>query len=506
MSQLDELRQIIIGDNSAQLTELKQRIENVEQRTKDVAEVLSPAIEKELSSQQSGIVDSLQKPVTLGLKKAIRSEPQEYAEILYPVMAPSIRRAISQAISSMMVTINRTIESATTAQGLSLRYESLRTGIPYAELALRQTLLYRVEHLYLIDQNTGMAMTTLHADNAQSLDSDAVSAMFSAIQSFIHDSFSVDEGSRLTDLKVGDQNVWVVHGASAMLACVIRGEAPVSLRQELYDALDMVRTDFANEIAEYDGDAAKFMGARSILQPLLRSELKQEDSATENKKKDKPVGPILFSLGVLAALTWLVVHWYDSYSRLSTVKHFLDQTPGITANHVIHDDGKIVVQGLKDPDAIIPYQTLNSYGIAESDIRFATVPVRSLEPEMELARFTNEFSLPTGVSLYKKDGKIYLEGDAPYEWLKSNQTRILNLASDKRLNISRLAADEQSVRAAINARYDSVRINSMTSSIKTEHSKMGVVNIELEVSSKEFASLVSSFSGIPWVKIEANIK
>jgi len=506
MSQLDELRHIIVGDNAEQLTELKQRIENVEQRTKDVAEVLSPAIEKEVSSKDSSLIDSLQKPVSLGLKRAIRSEPQEYAEILYPVMAPSIRRAIAQAISSMMMTINRTIESATTVQGLSLRYESIRTGIPYAELALRRTLLYRVEHLYLIHRETGMAMTTLHAEDAQSLASDAVSAMFSAIQSFIQDSFSADEESRLTDLKVGDQNVWVAHGPRAMLACVIRGEAPVSFRQQLYDALDMVRTDFANEIVEYDGDASKFEGARLILQPLLQSELKQEAIPSKKKKTKKPIGPVLFSLAVLACLTWLVIQWYDSHTQLSTVKHFLDKTPGITANHVIRDGGKIVVQGLKDPDAVIPYETLSSYGISGTDIEFATVPVRSLEPDMELARFKKEFSLPDGINLYQKDGRVSIEGDAPYEWLRSNQTRILNLASDRRLDISGLSASVQSVKAIINAKYDSIQIKSLTSSQTKEYPHTEIVNVELDVSAQEFASLVSSFSGAYWVNIEANIK
>lgn len=130
MNQLDELRDIIVGDSAQQLEALVERIENVEKRTKDVAEVLSPAIDQ----QGDKLAESLQKPVSLGLKRAIRSEPKEYAEILYPVMAPSIRRAIAQAISSMLVTINRTIESATTVQGLSLRYQSIRTGIPYAEL------------------------------------------------------------------------------------------------------------------------------------------------------------------------------------------------------------------------------------------------------------------------------------------------------------------------------------------------------------------------------------
>ena len=115
MSQIEELRQIIVGANADELAELKQRIEDVESRTRDVSEVLAPAIS---TSDPKALISSLQEPVSMSLKQAIRLEPKEYAEILYPVMAPSIRRAISQAISSLLITINKTVESATSVKGI----------------------------------------------------------------------------------------------------------------------------------------------------------------------------------------------------------------------------------------------------------------------------------------------------------------------------------------------------------------------------------------------------
>jgi hypothetical protein len=136
LRQIEELRRIIFGANADELAALKQRIEDVESRARDVSEVLAPAIR---NTDTSALVSSLQGPVSLSLKQAIRSEPEEYAEILYPVMAPSIRRAISQAISSLLITINRTVESATSVKGLRTRIQSLRTGVPYGELALRES-------------------------------------------------------------------------------------------------------------------------------------------------------------------------------------------------------------------------------------------------------------------------------------------------------------------------------------------------------------------------------
>jgi hypothetical protein len=105
MSQIDELRRIIVGDNSEQLSELKERVESIDVRTRDVVEVLAPAITQGLESSDD-IIDALAKPVSEGLKRAIRSDTEEYADILYPGITSSIRLAISQAISSLLTTIN----------------------------------------------------------------------------------------------------------------------------------------------------------------------------------------------------------------------------------------------------------------------------------------------------------------------------------------------------------------------------------------------------------------
>lgn len=446
MNQLDELRDIIVGDSAQQLEALVERIENVEKRTKDVAEVLSPAIDQ----QGDKLAESLQKPVSLGLKRAIRSEPKEYAEILYPVMAPSIRRAIAQAISSMLVTINRTIESATTVQGLSLRYQSIRTGIPYAELALRNSVLYRVEHVYLIHRETGLAIEALHAEGIEAPDSDAVSAMFSAIQSFVQDSFSKNESGLLSGFNVGERNVWVANGPQTMLACVIRGDAPESLKTELYNTLDTIRTQYGNSLVDFNGDVSPFDGIDLHLQPLLLSELKEPEPTTHSDgKKPMSMGAAILTALLIFGSLFMLVRWTLGKSDIATVEHFLRDTPGVAATDVYWSDGKLLVEGLKDPDAIIPYETLKTYGIERDSLVLNMIPFRSLEVNMEIQRFRNELDLPPGVELLVQDGEILLKGRAPLIWLNSKGARLQQLAADRRLSVRPLAATHNSVSKAL---------------------------------------------------------
>jgi OOP family OmpA-OmpF porin len=499
MSQIEELRQILIGENSEQLSELRQRVENVEQRTADVAEVLPPAIDAGLK-QSSKLVEALKEPVSRGLKEAIRTEPAAYAEILYPVMAPSIRRAIAQAISSLLVTINRTMESATSVRGISMRIQSIRTGVPYAELALRRSLLFKVEHVYLIDRDSGLLIAEEASPDAQSLDSDAVSAMFSAIQSFVQDSFSQNESARLTDLKVGEHNVWVAHGPKIMLACVIFGDAPESLKTQLYDTLDGIRSNFASEINSYDGDNAPFSGVRRRLLPLLQLQLK-EDVDDYNQSARKPLLPLLLTLLVLGALTYYLI---DRSTTLSTVEHHLRQAPGIAVTDVHWDGDDIVVEGLRDPDAVLPLRTLKAYGIEEQQLRMQTIPFRSLEVAMELQRFKSELDLPPGVHLGSRNNAIFLYGESPIDWLLEHDIRLHQLAADGRLDIASLSASFETVSDILRANFNASALAAVRmSSIAREEATL--VQIGGLMREDHLALLNALFAGNHWVDISTRL-
>lgn len=474
MNQLDELRQIIVGDNSERLNELKDRIEDVEMRTRDVAEVLAPAIDANVKHDDR-LVDALKRPVSEGLKQAIRLEPETYADILYPAIAPSIRAAISQAISSMMATINQTIESATSVDSLRLRLKSWRTGIPYSELLLQQSLLYRVEHLYLIDRESGLLMAEVGSEHGSLLDSDAVSAMFSAIQSFVQDSFSGDQEDRLTEFKVGSHNVWLAHGSQAMLACVVFGNAPESLKNQLYKTLDEVRLKFSAELDGFSGDTSKLEGVVDYLQPMMQVQLRDDI--------EEPRSMSMGSRLVYLALALLLLYWLyagiDKRSKLSAVNYYLDAAPGIVVTKAIWKDDAIVVDGLRDPDASLPVKTLRAYGIDDSNLVLQMTPFRSLEVEMEIRRFRSELDPPSSAQLAIIDGQVALSGEASLSWLLEHDGRLRQLSIDKRLNINSLYANRASVDAYLRSQ--------LGLSLQASHEKVLVI-----------------FSELPWVQISFN--
>lgn len=63
IDQIEELRHLIVGDDSEQLAELKLRVENIDSRTRDVAQVLPPAIQQGLKND-GRLIKSLSEPVS----------------------------------------------------------------------------------------------------------------------------------------------------------------------------------------------------------------------------------------------------------------------------------------------------------------------------------------------------------------------------------------------------------------------------------------------------------
>ena len=61
----------------------------------------------------------------------------------------------------------------------------------------------------------------------------------------------------------------VEQGPQALIAAVVRGEAPDDLLTQLQDTLETIHLQFAGALADFDGDTAPFAAARPLLEECL---------------------------------------------------------------------------------------------------------------------------------------------------------------------------------------------------------------------------------------------
>jgi hypothetical protein len=234
-----ELRSLLLGPAEKQLAEVHERLHDPQRQVEEVSRVLPDAIAVR-TRQDEDLTSALAPTVSAALEYSVRKNPQPLADAIFPIMGPAIRKAIASALSGMAQTFNQTLAHSMSARGLAWRWEAVRTGRPFSEVVLLHTLLFRVEQVFLIHQETGLLLRHVSAANADVQDADMVSGMLTAIQDFVRDSFATRAGEKLETLQVGELNVWIEQGPDAILAGVIRGNAPQQLREVFQETLEKI--------------------------------------------------------------------------------------------------------------------------------------------------------------------------------------------------------------------------------------------------------------------------
>ena len=189
-------------------------------------------------------------------ESSIRSDPTTLVNILYPTIVPAIRKSIGETIDETFQRLNQTLKYSLTWRGLKWRWEAWRTGLPFAEVVLKHTLVYQVEHVFLVHRHTGLLIAHVAAENAVSQDPQLVSSMLVAIQDFVRDSFSGAEHQGLDSVQLGELRLWSEPGPFAALVAVIRGDPPEGLHDAMRNTLSRIHAERHHALENFNGDSA----------------------------------------------------------------------------------------------------------------------------------------------------------------------------------------------------------------------------------------------------------
>jgi len=412
MNDLDQLKQLLFGAEKQALDQIADRVERREVRTADVAEVLSEAIDRSYR-EDAELVESLTQPVGDCLQRAFRDDPQTYGDALYPVMGPAIRKSIMHALRNFTQQINEAVEHSVSPQGLKWRWQASRAGIPFGEYVLQKTMRYRVEQAYLISRENGLLVGHVHHEASRIKDSDAVSAMFTAIQDFVKESFSPDRTGRLESADMGDFTLWAVHGPHALLVCVIRGVPPKRLRADLSAVLERIHFRYGEAIREYRGDTSTVPDVEVELERCLRFEAREE---SEKDRRLVPIWMIVLTVLLLAAAAFLGIRSWTHAQQLKTLDAALNAAPGIHVTDIELDGGDFTVRGLRDPLAASVNDLAASVDIPIERVAAKMQPFQSLQPEIIAARAGQLFDKPDTVQIDVVGTTLVVNGTAPLAW------------------------------------------------------------------------------------------
>jgi len=416
--ELERLRELILGDKVTHIDALYRRVDDPETRTEDVAEVLPGAMHRVIEDPVAR--PKIEQPIVDTIRGAIKHDTESFAEALFPVLGPAIRRAVADALKSLVQRINVAIENSFSAKGLRWRLEAARSGVPFGQIVLRETMLYAVQEVFLIQHQSGLVLASARLDDTLVLDEDAFSGMLSAIQAFIQDSLGIAGSEQLRSAELGDRTLWVINGPGASLACLVIGTPPLEVREQLTDTLETLHAQFGDE---FDWPPERLTDPNTV-ETLLRRALMGE-VAEGGRKSSNRLSRLLWAaagLAVIALLAWSAWHMVQTDRLEKRLTGLFAAQPGYVLTSHEASDGRISLAGLRDPLAETPESILQNTEIDSKLVTLAFRPFQSLETPFVLKRLSASLGGDGGFALDFSDNELTVGGSltaAQYSMLET---------------------------------------------------------------------------------------
>jgi outer membrane protein OmpA-like peptidoglycan-associated protein len=376
------------------------------------------------------LTEAIQPSVETAITTSVRRNPKPLADALFPVIGPAIRKAIAHTLGTMLDSLNRTVEHSVSLKALRWRVVAWRTGRPFAEVVLLNTLIYRVEQVFLIHARTGLLLQHVTAESVQTQDPDMVSGMLTAIRDFARDSFGGRADDTLDTFRVGPLSGLIEHGPHAYIAVIVRGAAPPDLRQTLQQAIEAIHLQQIADLEAFDGDASRFDDARAVLQECLESRYRADETPVSYRNW-------WIGAGLVGAvlLGWFGLRWVEG-RRLDRYLAMLDAQPGLVVVDARREGGRFVVTGLRDPLAADPASLLAGTGLAADAVESRWELYQALDPRLALPRARAILQPPEGVALTLQDDTVIATGEASTAWVREASLLARTLPGIRRVDLT----------------------------------------------------------------------
>jgi len=429
-AQLDELRNLIVGPERKQLADLRERMDSLKPDAEEIGDILPDAVsirEKKDKTLSRAFLPTIEKAI----KISVARDSRFLADTLYPVMGPSIRKAIYEALRQMHQSLNKVLEKSFSWQGLKWRLESLKTGKSFAETVLYHTLVYQVEQVFLIHRETGLVLHHLVAENSASQDADMISSMLTAIQDFVKDSFNLKDGENLQTMHVGDITIWIEQGPHAVLAGAIRGNPPEDLRSVFQEALETIHLEYGAALVSFDGDSSDFKSTKDYLKTCMAQAVKE----TKKRKVSRPW--IMLGAVAVAVILWTFVTMRDN-RRWQQLLEKIDEEAGIVVTSAEKQRGRYYITGMRDPLSADPGVLIQESNINPEKVISRWDYYHSVNDKFLIARVTKALKPPPTVSLRLEDGTLIADGEAFHRWIADSRMLVRSFTTIHRYDESGL--------------------------------------------------------------------
>ncbi|MEO7936944.1 MAG: hypothetical protein ABIR27_11850 [Dokdonella sp.] len=435
MSDLDRLRLLLLDEERTKLALAEQRISELERVNSQLAALLPDLV---TAAPREPMSRALATPVAAALGNAVHENRASIVDALFPVIGPIIRKAIAEALRGLMRDMNTVLEHGFSPRGIRWRIEAWRSGVPFAQIVLKHSLRYQIDHVFLIERDSGLVLHRESSPGLPDLDADAIAGMLTAIGQFVRDSVGRDGGDSLEAARVGKHLLWVIDGPRASLACFIQGVPPDALRVVLSDRLEQIHSQLAaSPLSPDPALASTSLDLGNSLNPieLVAASAAMSDEPVSERRRPARWPMVLIFLILVLGLGWHFLHKQRWNKHVYDLRSQLVAHPGFLLTDLESKPwSRLIVHGLIDAEADPIEPLIDAADFGEIKPTLELDGYLSTDDAIVLKRASRLLDAPADVRLAVIGGVLQIDGTAAASWIDTHKDQAAWVAGVHRVD------------------------------------------------------------------------
>jgi len=231
------LKELLLTDDRLLIDSLKLRIKELEyiiEHQEILSTKVNPIVDNKLKEYTRNIPEELGPTIIESLKNEIRNSKDMVVDALYPILGKMIKKYIQQEFRILSEKINNILKKSFSFKSLIRKFKSKITGVDEESLIINELAKTEIQEIFIIDKNSGILLANFSKTNT--IDKEIISAMLSAIKSFVEEAFKTGE-ENLESIEYGMYNIHIQNFKSFFIAVVLHGVFESAYKEKLESQL-----------------------------------------------------------------------------------------------------------------------------------------------------------------------------------------------------------------------------------------------------------------------------
>lgn len=229
---LDMLRDLLLSEDRAALARLKNQINDPEV----LFRLIEPIINTKLEVLKKEFPDEFGPIIAKTIEKRITEQKDEIVDILYPIIGRMISKYLAHEFQKLRDNIDSKIKQVFSFKESWKWIKKRLAGVSVSDILLSEYAHHSIVEIYVVQHHSGIQKGRY--SRQETLDSDVVTGMLTAIKAFVEDAFNrKGKNEELEMIDYGQFKIIIQNFYNYYIALVVEGTLSIEEKEQLLEAV-----------------------------------------------------------------------------------------------------------------------------------------------------------------------------------------------------------------------------------------------------------------------------